>query len=71
MEVRSVEAIITALNAAKVQYLIVGGLAVIAHGYERLTRDVDHRDRTGAGEYCSGSARPSNDRLPNGDSRFT
>ena len=27
MEVRSVEAIITALNAAKVQYLVVGGLA--------------------------------------------
>ena len=41
MEVRSVEAIVTALNAANVQYLIVGGLAVNAHGYERLTRDVD------------------------------
>ncbi len=41
MEVRSVEAIVRALNDAKVRYLIVGGLAVIAHGYERLTRDVD------------------------------
>src|SRR5689334_9102029 len=41
MEVRSVEAIITALNAAEVQYLIVGGLAVNAHGYVRATRDVD------------------------------
>lgn len=41
MEVRSVEAIISALNDANVRYLIVGGLAVIAHGYERLTRDVD------------------------------
>jgi hypothetical protein len=41
MEVRSVEAIITALNEARVQYLIVGGLAVMAHGYERLTRDID------------------------------
>ena len=41
MEVRSIEAIIAALNSAKVQYLIVGGLAVNAHGYERLTRDVD------------------------------
>lgn len=41
MEVRSVEAIISALNSAKVRYLIVGGLAVNAHGYERLTRDVD------------------------------
>jgi len=41
MEVRSVEAIVTALNGARVKYLIVGGLAVIAHGYERLTKDVD------------------------------
>jgi len=41
MEVRSVEDIIRALNEAKVQYLIVGGLAVNAHGYERLTQDVD------------------------------
>ena len=41
MEVRSVEAIVKALNGAKVKYLIVGGLAVVAHGYERLTKDVD------------------------------
>ena len=41
MEVRSIEAIVRALNDAKVQYLIVGGLAVNAHGYIRLTRDVD------------------------------
>ena len=41
MEVRSVEAIVRALNAAEVKYLIVGGLAVNAYGYERLTRDVD------------------------------
>lgn len=41
MEVRSVEAIVTALNDAKVRYLIVGGLAVNAHGFVRLTRDVD------------------------------
>jgi predicted nucleotidyltransferase len=40
MEVRSVEAILAALNSADVKYLIVGGLAVNAHGYERLTRDV-------------------------------
>ena len=39
MEVRSIEAIIAALDSAKVEYLIVGGLAVNAHGYERLTRD--------------------------------
>jgi hypothetical protein len=39
MEVRSIETIVRALNDAKVQYLIVGGLAVVAHGYERLTKD--------------------------------
>ena len=41
MEVRSIETIVRALNGAKVQYLIVGGLAVNAHGFVRLTRDVD------------------------------
>ncbi len=41
MEVRSVEVIVKALNGAKVKYLIVGDLAVVAHGYERLTVDVD------------------------------
>jgi len=41
MEVRSIETIVKALNAAKVQYLIVGGLAVNAHGFARTTRDVD------------------------------
>jgi hypothetical protein len=41
MEVRSIETIVGALNGAKVQYLIVGGVAVVAHGYERFTKDVD------------------------------
>jgi hypothetical protein len=41
MEVRSVEAIVRALNRANVQYLIVEGLAVNAYGFVRLTRDVD------------------------------
>ncbi len=41
MEVRSVEAIVRALNENNVQYLIVGGLAVNAHGYQRATDDVD------------------------------
>ena len=41
MEVRSVEAIVRALNAADARYLIAGGLAVNAHGFIRLTRDVD------------------------------
>lgn len=30
-----------ALNAAGVRYLIVGGLAVMAHGYQRTTVDLD------------------------------
>jgi hypothetical protein len=30
-----------ALNAANVRYLVVGGLAVVAHGFLRATMDVD------------------------------
>ena len=41
MEVRSIEAIVRALNGAGVRYLIAGGLAVIAHGYTRSTQDMD------------------------------
>lgn len=41
MELRSVEAVAGALSAAGVRYLIVGGLAVNAHGYLRATRDLD------------------------------
>ena len=41
MEVRSIEAIVRALNDAGVRYLIVGGLAVMAHGYTRATEDMD------------------------------
>ena len=41
MEQRSIEAIFAALNAAGARYLVVGGLAVVAHGYLRLTADVD------------------------------
>lgn len=41
MKVASLEAILHALNGAQVRYLIVGGLAVAAHGYGRLTFDVD------------------------------
>jgi hypothetical protein len=35
------EAIATALRDARVRYLVAGGLAVNAHGYVRLTYDVD------------------------------
>jgi predicted nucleotidyltransferase len=38
---RSIEDVIRALNEAGVRYLVVGGLAVIAHGYLRLTMDMD------------------------------
>jgi len=41
MKLSSVEAIFRALNAADVQYLVAGGLAVNAHGYLRFTKDVD------------------------------
>jgi hypothetical protein len=41
MERRSVETIVDALNGAGVRYLVVGGLAVVAHGLVRLTADVD------------------------------
>ena len=41
MTARSIEAIVTALNANGVRYLIAGGLAVVAHGYVRLTADLD------------------------------
>jgi len=38
---QSVEAIVKALNDSGARYLIVGGLAVVAHGYMRFTADVD------------------------------
>ena len=41
MEIRSVETIVSALNKGEAKYLIVGGLAVNAHGFVRLTREVD------------------------------
>ena len=41
MKLADVEAILRALNDAEVRYLIVGGLAVVAHGYVRYTADID------------------------------
>lgn len=41
MERRSVEAIFEALNGSGARYLVVGGLAVVAHGFVRLTADID------------------------------
>ena len=44
MEVRSIETIVGTLNDAGMPYLIVSGVAVNAHGYERLTVD-GHEER--------------------------
>jgi hypothetical protein len=41
MELRSVELIARTLNTEGIRYLVVGGLAVNAHGYERFTQDLD------------------------------
>jgi len=41
MDRRSVEQIVDALNRAEARYLIVGGLAVVAHGVVRFTADID------------------------------
>jgi hypothetical protein len=41
MKLTSFAAIIRALNTAKVRHIVVGGLAVNAHGYARFTNDVD------------------------------
>lgn len=41
MRLVDVKAILGALNGAEVRYLIVGGLAVVAHGYVRATVDID------------------------------
>ncbi len=41
MNLSSFDALVTALAASGVRYLIAGGLAVNAHGYLRFTKDVD------------------------------
>jgi hypothetical protein len=40
MKLASLEAIVSALQAAEVRYLVVGGLAVAAHGHGRATFDI-------------------------------
>ncbi len=37
----SLKAVVRALNNAGVEYLVVGGYAVVSHGYTRLTQDLD------------------------------
>jgi hypothetical protein len=41
VKLASVEGIVRALNEAGVLFIVVGGLAVVAHGYGRLTQDLD------------------------------
>lgn len=41
MNESSIAAVFSALNEAGARYLVAGGLAVVAHGYVRLTLDVD------------------------------
>ena len=41
MKVSSFEAIVRSFDEVGVRYLVAGGLAVNAHGYMRLTKDVD------------------------------
>lgn len=41
MRVDDVAIIISTLNDADVRYLVVGGLAVVVHGYVRFTDDID------------------------------
>jgi len=41
MKFSHLEQIFGALQGAEVRYLLVGGMAVIAHGYMRTTKDID------------------------------
>lgn len=41
MKLAAFEAVAKVLDAARVRYLVAGGLAVNAHGYIRLTMDID------------------------------
>ena len=41
MRIASFEAVVRALNEAGVRFIVVGGIAVIAHGYGRNTQDID------------------------------
>jgi hypothetical protein len=41
VKLKSLEAIFAALQAVDARYIVVGGLAVIAHGHVRTTQDVD------------------------------
>jgi hypothetical protein len=41
MRLQILESVFRALNEAQVEYLVVGGVAVIGHGHIRMTNDLD------------------------------
>ncbi len=41
MRVSDFENLVRALNSARVEYIVVGGVAVVIHGYGRVTFDLD------------------------------
>ena len=41
MKLASIEAVVRALSESHVPFIVVGGLAVVAHGYGRQTQDLD------------------------------
>lgn len=41
MKLASVQAVVCELDTARVRFLIAGGVAVNAHGYQRFTKDLD------------------------------
>jgi hypothetical protein len=41
VKVASIECLFRSLNDASVPFVVVGGLAVVAHGYGRQTQDID------------------------------
>jgi len=45
-ELEDLLSLCTALNAEGVRYLLIGGFAVILHGFVRATKDIDLLGRT-------------------------
>ena len=41
MKISTLKAIFNALEKAQVRYLVAGGVAVVVHGYQRMTMDLD------------------------------
>ena len=41
MKLATFQSVMESLNRRKVRYLLAGGMAVVAHGYGRMTYDID------------------------------